>query len=124
MGQFRLKGAHFASHPAAALPSAPVSCHHVPSSRLAPTALPADPAACLPAYHLQESGEVDQDAGMLSDDVVEKGYALLCVSLPQSDCHVRVIPEVGGSSALAARRCPHSLLSELALMGCCGCYSA
>lgn len=39
------------------------------------------------------SGAVDQSEGMLSDDVVEKGYALLCVSYPQSDCHIRTIPE-------------------------------
>ncbi|KAK3042159.1 hypothetical protein RJ639_001279 [Escallonia herrerae] len=39
------------------------------------------------------SGKVDQSDGMLSDDVVENGYALLCVSYPRSDCHVRTIPE-------------------------------
>ncbi|XP_008224313.1 PREDICTED: ferredoxin [Prunus mume] len=39
------------------------------------------------------SGKVDQSEGMLSDDVVEGGYTLLCVSYPQSDCHIRTIPE-------------------------------
>ncbi|OIV91501.1 hypothetical protein TanjilG_26470 [Lupinus angustifolius] len=39
------------------------------------------------------SGSVDQSEGMLSDDVVQSGYALLCVSYPRSDCHVRIIPE-------------------------------
>ncbi|KAE9455364.1 hypothetical protein C3L33_12734, partial [Rhododendron williamsianum] len=39
------------------------------------------------------SGAVDQSEGMLSDDVVERGYALLCVSYPKSDCKVRIIPE-------------------------------
>jgi len=39
------------------------------------------------------SGSVDQSEGMLSDDVVERGYTLLCVSYPQSDCHIKVIPE-------------------------------
>ncbi|XP_039130130.1 ferredoxin C 1, chloroplastic [Dioscorea cayenensis subsp. rotundata] len=39
------------------------------------------------------SGSVDQSEGMLSDDVVERGYALLCVSYPRSDCHIRTIPE-------------------------------
>ncbi|KAF5465713.1 hypothetical protein F2P56_015694 [Juglans regia] len=39
------------------------------------------------------SGSVDQSEGMLSDDVVERGYALLCVAYPQSDCHIRTIPE-------------------------------
>jgi hypothetical protein len=38
---------------------------------------------------------------MLSEDVQEKGYALLCVSLPQSDCKIRIIPEV----RCAALRC-------------------
>ncbi|KAK4361674.1 hypothetical protein RND71_020626 [Anisodus tanguticus] len=33
-------------------------------------------------------GKVDQ-----SDDVVERGYALLCAAYPRSDCHIRVIPE-------------------------------
>ncbi|KAL3340991.1 hypothetical protein AABB24_025512 [Solanum stoloniferum] len=39
------------------------------------------------------SGNVDQSEGMLSDDVVERGYALLCAAYPRSDCHIRVIPE-------------------------------
>lgn len=39
------------------------------------------------------SGSVDQSEGMLSDDVVERGYALLCSAYPRSDCHIRIIPE-------------------------------
>lgn len=39
------------------------------------------------------SGSVDQSDGMLSDDVVERGYALLCASYPLSDCEIRTIPE-------------------------------
>ncbi|XP_010909273.1 ferredoxin C 1, chloroplastic [Elaeis guineensis] len=39
------------------------------------------------------AGEVDQSEGMLSDDVVERGYALLCASYPRSDCRIRTIPE-------------------------------
>lgn len=39
------------------------------------------------------SGSVDQSEGMLSDDVVECGYALLCAAYPTSDCHIRLIPE-------------------------------
>ncbi|KAJ1692003.1 hypothetical protein LUZ63_016158 [Rhynchospora breviuscula] len=39
------------------------------------------------------SGTVDQSDGMLSDDVVERGYALLCASYPRSDCHIKTIPE-------------------------------
>ncbi|KAF8684378.1 hypothetical protein HU200_044269 [Digitaria exilis] len=39
------------------------------------------------------SGKVDQSDGMLSDDVVAQGYALLCAAYPRSDCTIRVIPE-------------------------------
>lgn len=39
------------------------------------------------------SGSVDQSEGMLSDDVVERGYALLCAAYPRSDCHIKIIPE-------------------------------
>ncbi|KVI01555.1 ferredoxin C 1, chloroplastic [Cynara cardunculus var. scolymus] len=39
------------------------------------------------------SGSVNQSEGMLSDDVIERGYSLLCVSYPKSDCHIKIIPE-------------------------------
>lgn len=39
------------------------------------------------------SGSVDQSDGMLSDDVVEGGYALLCAAYPRSDCVIKTIPE-------------------------------
>ncbi|PIN19823.1 hypothetical protein CDL12_07489 [Handroanthus impetiginosus] len=39
------------------------------------------------------SGKVDQSEGMLSDDVVERGYALMCSSYPRSDCRIKIIPE-------------------------------
>ena len=39
------------------------------------------------------SGTIDQSEGMLSHDVVERGYALLCVAYPRSDCHIKTIPE-------------------------------
>lgn len=45
---------------------------------------------------------MDQSAGMLSEDVQEKGYCLLCVAMPQTDCEIEVIEEVccelGGSN--------------------------
>lgn len=40
------------------------------------------------------SGTVDQSAGMLSDDVKDKGYVLLCIAIPESeDVSVEVIEE-------------------------------
>ncbi|KAI3496504.1 hypothetical protein L1887_38868 [Cichorium endivia] len=39
------------------------------------------------------AGSVDQSEGMLSDDVIERGYSLLCVSYPKSDCQIKIIPE-------------------------------
>lgn len=42
----------------------------------------------------QISGDVDQTAGMLDDEAKEKGYALMCVAEPQSDCRIKVIEEV------------------------------
>ncbi|MFS7967539.1 putative 2Fe-2S ferredoxin-type iron-sulfur binding domain, ferredoxin [2Fe-2S], plant [Helianthus anomalus] len=39
------------------------------------------------------AGSVDQSEGMLSDDVIERGYSLLCVSYPKSDCEIKIIPE-------------------------------
>ncbi|KAM7278131.1 hypothetical protein ACFE04_005265 [Oxalis oulophora] len=39
------------------------------------------------------SGKVDQSEGMLSDDVVERGFALLCAAYPRSDCYFKTIPE-------------------------------
>lgn len=37
---------------------------------------------------------MDQTAGMLDEAVQEKGYALLCVAQPKSDCEVQTIEEV------------------------------
>lgn len=43
----------------------------------------------------QCSGEVDQSGGsMLSDDVQEKGFVLLCCGRPVGDCVVKTVPEV------------------------------
>lgn len=44
-------------------------------------------------YCVQTSGEVDQGAAMLSDDVREKGYALMCMSTPLSDCVIQEVSE-------------------------------
>lgn len=40
------------------------------------------------------SGEIDQGAGMLSEDTIEKGYTLLCVATPKSDAVIDCISEV------------------------------
>lgn len=50
---------------------------------------------------LQKSGKVDQSGCMLSDDVTELGYTLLCVATPKEDCKVDIISEVSaGCSAM------------------------
>ncbi|KAK9664329.1 hypothetical protein RND81_14G033900 [Saponaria officinalis] len=48
---------------------------------------------CMTCPAKMVSGSVDQSEGMLSEDVVESGYALLCTSYPLSDCVIQVIPE-------------------------------
>ncbi|CAK9210203.1 unnamed protein product [Sphagnum jensenii] len=48
---------------------------------------------CMTCPAKLEKGEVNQKEGMLSEDVIEKGYALMCVSYPLSDCKIRSIPE-------------------------------
>lgn len=40
------------------------------------------------------SGKVEASGSMLSDDVAEKGYTLLCVATPKSDCKITTISEV------------------------------
>merc|ERR1712087_336228 len=39
------------------------------------------------------SGEVDQSEGMISDDVAEKGFVLMCVAKCQSDCTIETCTE-------------------------------
>ena len=39
------------------------------------------------------TGNVDQGAGMLPDDVAEKGFTLLCTATPTEDCEIETIPE-------------------------------
>lgn len=48
---------------------------------------------CMTCPAKLEKGSVDQSGGMLSDDVVERGYALMCVAYPESNCTIRTIPE-------------------------------
>ncbi|CAD7695699.1 unnamed protein product [Ostreobium quekettii] len=38
-------------------------------------------------------GEVDQSGAMMSEDVAEKGFALLCVAQPQTDCKIKTCSE-------------------------------
>ena len=45
------------------------------------------------AFGVQTSGTVDQQGGMLSEDVIEKGYALMCMATPTSDCSLEEITE-------------------------------
>eukprot|EP01039_Chlorochromonas_danica_P007168 gene7168-7928_t len=39
------------------------------------------------------SGNVERTAGTLDESVVAKGYALGCMTFPQGDCKIRIIPE-------------------------------
>lgn len=39
------------------------------------------------------SGKIEQGAAMLSEDITSKGYALLCVAQPTSDCKIKIITE-------------------------------
>ncbi|KAG6545606.1 hypothetical protein Mapa_012960 [Marchantia paleacea] len=48
---------------------------------------------CMTCPAKLEKGSVDQSGGMLSDDVIERGYALMCVAYPQTNCTIRTIPE-------------------------------
>ena len=65
---------------------------------------------------------MDQSAGMLDDDVKEKGYALLCVSTPQSNCKIRTIEEV----RLNRNRCLHRCINQSTIPSDCiqGCGCA
>ena len=46
---------------------------------------------------------------MLDDEAKEKGYALMCVAEPQSDCRIRVIEEVSLHTSI----CLHLQASKL-----------
>ena len=50
-------------------------------------------------FWLQTKGVVDQSGSMLSDDVAEKGYVLMCMAMPQSDCEIVTVTEVSASRA-------------------------
>jgi hypothetical protein len=52
------------------------------------------------------SGEIDQGAGMLSEDTIEKGYTLLCVASPKSDAVIDCIEEVCLRHALTVDEFP------------------
>ncbi|CAD6342405.1 unnamed protein product [Miscanthus lutarioriparius] len=61
------------------------------------------------------SGVVDQSDGMLSDDVVAQGYALLCAAYPRSDMYtpLLLISSTGDRAFLENRYCgmPHCQIS-------------
>uniref|UniRef100_A0A7S1SKS6 2Fe-2S ferredoxin-type domain-containing protein n=1 Tax=Tetraselmis chuii TaxID=63592 RepID=A0A7S1SKS6_9CHLO len=48
---------------------------------------------CMTCPAKKVSGEIDQGAGMLSEDTIEKGYTLLCVASPKSDAVIDCIEE-------------------------------
>jgi hypothetical protein len=61
---------------------------------------------------------------MLSDDVAEKGYALLCMAMPQTDCKIMTVTEVG----MVQQRCgavkPLLPVAVVALRSCYWSYAA
>ena len=70
---------------------------------------------------LQVSGQVDQSAGMLDESAKAKGYALLCVSEPQSDCRIRVIDEVRSLHLHLWLFCCRPTYSRERTLGCMLC---
>ena len=79
------------------------------------------------------SGEVDQSGGsMLSDDVREAGFVLLCCGRPVGDCTLKTVPEVRPQPcvpvvAIRRARGPALTLSCRAWpcrRSCCACSSA
>mmetsp|Transcript_23174 Transcript_23174/g.64354 ORF Transcript_23174/g.64354 Transcript_23174/m.64354 type:complete len:143 (+) Transcript_23174:158-586(+) len=52
-----------------------------------------DMGVCMTCPAKLAAGKIDQGAGMLSEDTVDKGYMLLCVATPQSDVKIDCIPE-------------------------------
>ena len=48
---------------------------------------------CLTCPSKIVSGKVDQDGSTLDDSVMERGYALTCMTFPRSDCVVATIDE-------------------------------
>ena len=48
---------------------------------------------CMTCPSKLRSGSLDQSSGMLDEDTIQKGYALTCISEPQSDCVIDLIEE-------------------------------
>jgi len=48
---------------------------------------------CMTCPSKLRSGSLDQSSGMLDEETIQKGYALTCISEPQSDCVIDLIEE-------------------------------
>ena len=58
-----------------------------------PSTHPSPSIRRLTLHPQQVSGRLDQPNSMLSDDVQEEGYTLLCVATPLADCVIDEITE-------------------------------
>jgi ferredoxin len=58
---------------------------------------------CLTCPSKVVSGKIDQTGSTLDDSVIERGFALTCMSFPRSDCVVKAIEEDELVSAQFAR---------------------
>lgn len=110
-----------ATHSAAQLTSR--SLHSTPACFSNPAPREDRPDACFVLSMLavvQVSGQVEQGAAMLSEDVTAKGYALLCVANPTSDCKIKTITEVGVTVRMTEPAICASRRVTLAPTGWCG----
>ena len=58
---------------------------------------------------------MEQPGGMISEECMEQGCALMCVAFPQSDCKISLIEEVGAGGMVGG--CVGGRVGRWALLG-------